>query len=131
MEVIERRIPRIIARISEVADLRLIASEILKQDVRVSVSGLSGSARGWFVAGLWQALRRPLIVVTAQDRGIEPLATDVAYFHGELTPNGASRVCAFPAWETDPYAGFSPHADIQQARATTLWSRPPTPRRRA
>jgi transcription-repair coupling factor (superfamily II helicase) len=28
---------------------------------------------------------------------------------------------AFPAWETDPYAGFSPHADIQQARALALW----------
>jgi transcription-repair coupling factor (superfamily II helicase) len=30
-------------------------------------------------------------------------------------------VSAFPAWETDPYAGLSPHADIQQARATALW----------
>ncbi len=121
MEVIEKRIPKIVARISEVADLRRIASETLKSDADVSVSGLSGSARGWFLSGLWQALRRPLIVITPQDRGIEALATDADYFHGELTPSGSSRVCAFPAWETDPYAGFSPHADIQQTRATTLW----------
>src|SRR5258705_1352484 len=114
MEVIEKRIPRIVARISDVADLRRVASETLKLDVDVSVSGLSGSARGWFLAGLWQTLRRPLIVITPQDRGIEALATDIAYFHGELTPNGSAPVCTFPAWETDPYAGLSTHADIPQ-----------------
>ena len=121
MEVIEKRIPKIVARISDAADLRRIAAETLKPDTDVAVSGLSGSARGLFIAGLWQALRRPLIVVTHQDRGIEPLATDIAYFHGELNANGPARVSAFPAWETDPYAGFSPHADVQQARATALW----------
>src|SRR5690242_3857970 len=102
MEVIEKRISRIVSRISDVADVRRIASEALKPGAEVTVSGLSGSARGWFLAGLWQSLRRPLIVITPQDRGIESLTTDVAYFHGELTPNGAARVCAFPAWETDP-----------------------------
>src|SRR5262245_31908160 len=121
MEVIEKRIPRIVARISDVADMRRIASETLKADVAASVSGLSGSSRGWFLAGMWQALRRPLIVITSQDRGLESLTSDISYFHGELTANGSARVCAFPAWETDPYAGFSPHAEILQARATTLW----------
>ena len=85
------------------------------------MSGLSGSARALFIAGLWQALRRPLIVVTPQDRAVETLATDINYFHAELNTSGANRVCPFPAWETDPYAGLTPHADIQQARATTLW----------
>src|SRR5689334_22944234 len=121
MEILEKRIHKIVARISEIADFRRIAAETLKPDSHVTVSGLSGSARGLFLAGLWQTLRRPLIVVTSQARSIEALASDIAYFHGELAPNGAARVCAFPAWETDPYAGFSPHADIQQARATTLW----------
>ena len=44
----------------------------------VVVSGLSGSARALFLAGLWQSLRRPLIVVTPQDRGVETLAADIA-----------------------------------------------------
>jgi transcription-repair coupling factor (superfamily II helicase) len=121
METLEKRIHQIVARISDVADFRRIATEILKPDNDVVVSGLSGSARGLFIAGLWQVLRRPLLVVTPQDRGIDPLATDIAYFHGELSPNGSSRVAPFPAWETDPYAGLSPHTDIQQNRATTLW----------
>src|SRR5882672_3316152 len=121
MEILEKRIPKIIARISDVADFRRIASAALRGDTDVIVSGLSGSARALFIAGLWQSLRRPLIVVTPQDRGVETLATDIAYFHGELSANGSNRVCPFPAWETDPYAGLTPHADIQQARATTLW----------
>jgi transcription-repair coupling factor (superfamily II helicase) len=121
METLEKRIHKIIARISDVSDFRKIASDSLRGDSEVTVSGLSGSGRALFIAGLWQSLRRPLIVVTPQDRGVEALATDLAYFHAELNANAANRVCPFPAWETDPYAGLTPHADIQQARATTLW----------
>src|SRR5437870_2765818 len=121
MEILEKRIHKIIARISDVADFRRIAADALRGDTDVIVSGLSGSARALFIAGLWQSLRRPLIVVTPQDRAVDALATDVDYFHAELSTSGAHRVFPFPAWETDPYAGLTPHADIQQARATTLW----------
>src|SRR5215510_5430125 len=121
MELLEKRIHKILSRISDVADFRRIASDSLRGDTDVVVSGLSGSARALFIAGLAQALRRPLIVVMSQDRGIETLATDINYYHEELNANAANRVCPFPAWETDPYAGLTPHADIQQARATTLW----------
>ena len=120
MEILEKRIHKIIARISDVADFRRIASDALRGEGETTVSGLSGSARALFIAGLWQSLRRPLIVVTPQDRGVDALATDISYFHNELNANGADRVCPFPAWETDPYAGLTAHADIQQARATAL-----------
>ena len=121
MEILEKRIHKIISRITAVADFRRIATETLRGESDVVVSGLSGSARALFIAGLWNSLRRPLIVVTPQDRGVETLATDITYFHNELNGSGANRVCPFPAWETDPYAGLTPHADIQQARATALW----------
>src|SRR5256885_3205389 len=121
MEILDKRIHKILTRISEVADFRRIASDARRGDADVIVSGLAGSARALFIAGLWQSLRRPLIVVTPQDRGVAPLTTDIAYFHAELHAAGSNRVCQFPAWETDPYAGLAPHADIQQARATTLW----------
>src|SRR5262249_24993054 len=105
MEILEKRIHKILARISDVADFRRIASEPLRGAPGVVVPGLPGIARAFFIAGLAQALRRPLIVVTPQDRAVEPLATDIHYFHAELNTNGANRVSAFPAWETDPYAG--------------------------
>ena len=121
MEVLEKRIHKILGRISNVADFRRIASDILRGDADVVVSGLSGSARALFVAGLAQALRRPIVVLTPQDRAVESLATDINYFHSELNSGGVNRVCPFPSWETDPYAGLTPHVDIQQNRATTLW----------
>ena len=121
MEILEKRIHKIIARISNVADFRRIASDALRGKSEVVVSGLSGSGRALFIAGLWQSLRRPLVLITPHDRSVEALATDLSYFHSELNGNAANRVCPFPAWETDPYAGLTPHADVQQARATTLW----------
>lgn len=121
MEILEKRISRIIGRIAGIADFRRLASDVLRGDQNIVVSGLSGSARALFISALWQSFQRPLLVVTPQDRGVESLATDITYFHGELTSNGDERVSAFPAWETDPYAGLAVHADIQQSRATTLW----------
>ena len=121
MELLEKRIHKILARISDVADFRRIATYTLRGEADVIVSGLSGSSRALFIAGLSHVLRRPLIVVTPQDRAVESLATDINYFHAELNTNGVNRVAPFPAWESDPYTGLNPHADIQQARATTLW----------
>jgi transcription-repair coupling factor (superfamily II helicase) len=117
----DQRIPRILARISEATDFRRIASETLKAEADVVVSGLTGSARALFVAGLWQTMRRPLLLVTAQDRDLASLTADIEYFHQTLGSPASGSVCSFPAWETDPYSGLSPHADILQARATTLW----------
>ena len=121
MEVLDKRIPKIFSRISAAAEFRRIAAETLKGETDVVVSGLGGTARALFIAGLWHSVRRPLIVVTAHDRHVSPLAADIEYFHQALSSPAASKVCRFPAWETDPYSGLTPHADILQTRATTLW----------
>jgi transcription-repair coupling factor (superfamily II helicase) len=117
----EKRIPEALSRISSVADFRRIASETLRGEGDVVVSGLSGSARALFVAGLWQNLRRPLVVITPHDKNIPSLASDIEYFQRVLNSSVATQVCAFPELETDPYSGLMPHAGILQTRATTLW----------
>jgi len=128
MDVLEKRIPKLLSRISDVADFRRIAAESLRGESDVYVSGLAGSARSLFIAGLWNAVRRPIIVVTPHDRDISDLVTDLEFFHSAINTSGnsdsnssLSRVTPFPAWDADPYAGLPPHADIQQARATALW----------
>jgi transcription-repair coupling factor (superfamily II helicase) len=123
--VVEKRIPKILSRISDVADFRRIAAEALRGEANVFVSGLAGSARALFIAGLWNVVRRPIIVVTPHDRGVSDLVDDLEFFHSAInnpgSQQGVRRVAPFPAWEADPYAGLPPHADIQQARATALW----------
>ena len=117
----EGRIPEALSRISAVVEFRRIASETLRGEADVVVSGLTGTARALFVAGLWHSLRRPLILVTSQDKNVATLTSDIEYFHRVLNSAGAD-VCSFPALETDPYSGMAPHAGALQTRATTLWS---------
>jgi len=125
MDSPEKRIPSLFSRISDLADFRSITADALRGEGDVVLSGLSGSARALFIAKLWNLVRRPIIVVTAHDRDIQDLCSDLEYFHSTINSAtataGASRVSGFPAWETDPYSGLPPHADIQQARATALW----------
>jgi transcription-repair coupling factor (superfamily II helicase) len=117
----EKRITEALSRISSATDFRRIASEALRGESEVVVSGLAGSARALFIAGLWQSLRRPLIVVTPHDNNVSPLASDIEYFHRVLNGPSGAQICAFPALETDPYTGLMPHAGVLQTRATTLW----------
>jgi len=115
------RLQTTLSAIFELADVRRIASETLRNDATVTVSGLSGSVRGLFVAAMWNAFKRPLVLVTANPAETETLATDIAYFHAQLNGRPGTQVCSFPAWDIDPYSGLSPHADVEQARARTLW----------
>ena len=117
----EKRIAEALSRISSAADFRRIASETLRGEGDVVVPGLAGSARALFIARLWQTLRRPVIVIVAQDNAIASLAADIEYFHRTLNSPAAAQVCSLPGLETDPYSGLMPHAGILQTRATTLW----------
>ena len=111
-----------LSRISAAADFRRIASETLRGESDVVVSGLAGSARALFIAGLWQSLRRPLDRRhAARSRTFLLLLPTLNTSIGVLNSSAAAQVCAFPAWETDPYSGLMPHAGILQTRATTLW----------
>ena len=93
----EKRILEALSRISSAVDFRRVASETLRSDGEVVVSGLTGTARALFIAGLWQTLRRPLIVVTPHDKNVSTLASDIEYFHRVLNASAAGQVCAFPA----------------------------------
>src|SRR6478736_1008241 len=118
MEAAEKRIPKLLSRISDLADFRNSTAEVIRGDTDVLVAGLHGSARALFIAKLWNLVRRPVIVVTPHDRDLPDFSADLEFFHSTInnsnTVVGHSRVSAFPAWETDPYAGVPPHADIQQ-----------------
>ena len=89
--VVEKRIPKILSRISDVADFRRIAAEALRGETDVFVSGLSGSARALFIAGLWNVVRRPIIVVTPQDRAFPILLPIWSFFTPHSTISVPNR----------------------------------------
>ncbi|MGH9403023.1 MAG: transcription-repair coupling factor [Terriglobia bacterium] len=89
---------------------------------RVSLAGLTGAAKALVLAGLAHKLARPLVALTAERETTEALRQNIATFLEWLEPGTAGSVCVLPGYDVTPYEGRSPHAEIAERRAITLWS---------
>jgi transcription-repair coupling factor (superfamily II helicase) len=104
----------------------------------VALSGLTRSAKALIVAGLTHELRRPLLVLTKDNGAADYLQQNVGAFLGLLkfdVPEGpktqaggtaaisqaSTAVSVLPAFDCSPYEGRSPHPEISEHRAVTLW----------
>jgi transcription-repair coupling factor (superfamily II helicase) len=88
---------------------------------RISVAGLTPSAKALLISLLQQASGSPLIVVTTNNRAAEELAAVVQAFC-ELTGGvPPEAVVTLPTRDVLPFQNLSPHPEIQEARATALW----------
>src|SRR5437588_4865904 len=87
---------------------------------RITLSGLTPSAKALHIALLRRAISRPLLVLTADNRAAEELLPVVQAF-AELS-GGASTdaVLLLPALDVVPYENLSPHPDVQERRAIVL-----------
>jgi transcription-repair coupling factor (superfamily II helicase) len=88
---------------------------------RRRVSGLTSTARALYLPLFARAASIPIVVVVADNKAADAL--QVALRAGcELTGAiAANRVLKLPAHDVLPFENMSPHAEIQEARATTLW----------
>ncbi|HEV2416854.1 MAG TPA: transcription-repair coupling factor, partial [Terriglobia bacterium] len=89
---------------------------------RVSLADLTRTAKALVLAGLAHKLGRPLVVLTAEREPAEALRQNIATFLDWLEPGTAASVCILPGYDVTPYEGRSPHAEIAERRAITLWS---------
>jgi transcription-repair coupling factor (superfamily II helicase) len=86
----------------------------------VSVAGLHDVAKAFVAAYLTHELRRPAFFVTDSNRRAESLAETLRFFSG-VFPGAAGGVVTLPAFDTLPWQSQSPHADILERRAATLF----------
>ena len=89
----------------------------------VVLAGLTPTAKALVCAGLAHSLSRPLIVLTADNDSADNLRTTASTFLTWL--DGASPqsvVSSLPEFDCSPYEGRSPHAEISERRAVTLWN---------
>lgn len=86
-----------------------------------TLRGLAGPAKALVAAALSCDLKRPLILLTASNESADRLQEAAAQFADWLQPGAASAVAALPAYDCSPYEGRSPHAEILERRASTLW----------
>src|ERR1700682_226484 len=86
----------------------------------ISLSGLHDVAKALVVAYLTHELRRPAFFVTNSNRRAEALAETIRFF-SHIFPGDSGGVATLPAFDTLPWESQSPHPDILERRAGTLF----------
>ena len=85
------------------------------------VSGLTPTGKALFYSLLHRATSRPLVIVVSDNRAVDellPVVCSLADLTGAVPPQS---VIGLPAHDVLPFENQSPHPEIQEARATTLW----------
>ena len=80
----------------------------------------SPASKAFIIHELHKFLSRPIAVIAATNAELEALENDLLFW---LTHSGSneSSLVTLPSYETDPYAGVSPHAETLEKRALALW----------
>lgn len=86
----------------------------------VSITGLQPVAKALVAVYLTHALRRPAFFVTDSNRRAEAIAETLRFF-ATIFPGARSGVATLPSFDRLPWESQSPHADILERRATTLF----------
>jgi transcription-repair coupling factor (superfamily II helicase) len=100
-----------------------LTGEILRRETRrVSLSGLTPTAKAAYLVLLWQATERPLIVLSAGNKPAETLSELVETFFDVLVPRSdLPAPQLIPALDVLPHQRLSPHSEITEQRAIGLW----------
>ncbi len=87
-----------------------------------SLSGLTLTAKALYLVLLWQAMDRPLLVVVDGNKQAEALIELVRTFFDLLVEDArAGRPQMLPALDVIPPQNLSPHSELTEQRAVTLW----------
>ena len=88
---------------------------------RRRISGLTFTARALYLPLFVRASAAPCLVLVADNKAAEALHTAVLSACELTAALDAKDVLRLPAHDVLPFENLSPHAEIQESRATTLW----------
>ncbi|MCU0597617.1 MAG: DEAD/DEAH box helicase, partial [Desulfobacterota bacterium] len=89
------------------------------------VTGLSGSARAYGLAGLLLELERPSLIVLPTAKDAKRFLRELEFFlpQGWMSGDvGERRLYPFPVYDISPLKGLSPHREIVSQRLETLYA---------
>jgi transcription-repair coupling factor (superfamily II helicase) len=94
----------------------------LKSDAgRISVSGLTPTAKALLLALAHRAAARPLMVIVPDNRAADELIPTVQAFCELTGAASPDSVVSLPCYDVLPFENLSPHPEIQEQRASALW----------
>ena len=88
---------------------------------RRRVSGLTSTARSLYLPFFARAANVPVVIVVADNKAADTLQIALragCELTGAIVPE---RVLKLPAHDVLPFENLSPHPEVQEQRATTLW----------
>ncbi len=88
---------------------------------RIRLSGLVSTAKSLLIPYLQRAAGAPLILIVPDNRAAEAIFPVVQSFCELTAACSPQAVVKLPAYDVLPFENMSPHPDIQEERATTLW----------
>jgi len=98
-----------------------VISRLKENTGRISVSGLTPTAKALLVVLLQSAAGRPLIVVVSDNRAADDLVPLLQGFADLTASADPASIVALPTRDVLPFQNLSPHPEIQEERATALW----------
>ena len=109
------------ADVEKLPSFSRVASHLKENTGRMSVSGLTPTAKALLLVLLQRTASRPLIVIVSDNRAAEdlvPLLKGLAELTASAEPDS---IVALPTRDVLPFQNLSPHPEIQEERATALW----------
>jgi len=98
-----------------------VASHLKEGTARISVSGLTPTAKALLLVLLQRAAARPLIVVVPDNRTAEDMVPVLRAFHELAGGSDPNSIIGLPTRDVLPFQNLSPHPEIQEERAVALW----------
>ncbi|HTZ82266.1 MAG TPA: transcription-repair coupling factor [Candidatus Acidoferrales bacterium] len=97
------------------------ASHLKEGTGRIRVSGLSSTAKALLLVLLRRAAEHPLILVVSDNRAMEDFVPVLRGFCELTAACDPESVVSLPARDVLPFQNLSPHPELQEERATSLW----------
>jgi transcription-repair coupling factor (superfamily II helicase) len=110
-----------LASVSRHPALESAISALRQGEARERLAGLTDTAKALIAGQVAAELRRPMVVLVASGARAEALAASLQFFYSALAGQEATEVAVFPAVDALPWQDVSPHAEILETRAVTLW----------
>ena len=111
----------LLAQLLEDPRLRQIPQQIQFGQRHFVLTGLTPSAKPAYLAVLHRLLNQPILYVGLDNPHLDEFRQATSFFHRMLSDKDDEFVAVFPSFEPGPYSGFSPHAEVLEQRALTLW----------